>query len=219
MATLLALAPVAVPTESFIRANYVEEDPHGPETGYARLPGNRFRQAWLAEHSNLSPFAPVYYHSVAGRRVHVDDRGVRVAYAPSRALVGAVEEVVGCFPSLSPYREELFATERVRLNSGEDLIAFYLYRPPTPTERPVYLSSVTLMDGGRCWWLPYVPEEIDPDHGGRARELWDVFVFSGTRFLLMSVHEYEARGFELFRVENGRLKRVGEFWYAFVGGG
>lgn len=218
-AAALISQTVAVPTEAFIRANYVKDDGPRYETGYARVGANRFRQAWVVDHQELSPFQPFYYRSVAGRRMHVEEDGKETPYVPSREFTIAVDRVIRCLPGLSPYRDELFAPERVRLHTGDDVITFYLYSlKDTVHSQPLFLSSFVLITEDRCASLPIVPKVIDVDRGDTTREVWDVFDFAGSHFVLAQVYDYEARGFALFRVGEGRLEQVLEFWFAYLGG-
>jgi hypothetical protein len=223
-AVLIPLALFATrgqaPTESFVRANYVRADPKGFDgTGYARMGAHRFRQAWVTTLEDLSPFQPLLYQSIGGRRVRVDDGGDASPYSASPGFTEAVDRVIKCSPELAPYRDEIFTTERVRFHGGEDVISFYLYRQATATAEPVFVSSLVLLLDGQCTALPIAPRAIDPDHGGRSRELWDLFDYLGVRYLLVQAHEYEARGFEVYRVNGPKLDRLYEFWFAYLGGG
>ncbi len=207
-----------IPSEQFVRANYVKDDGPRYESGYPRVATNRFRQAWVVARDELSPYLPYYYRSVAGRRLHISDKGKKEPFRPSPAFLEAVDQVVRCLPQLSSYRDDLYAPERVRLAGGQEIIIFYLYRLRDAWDNaPMWISNFVWLEDGSCTSPAGAPAPIDIDHGGQSLEVWDVFDFAGHRFLLAQVYEYEELGMRLYLQEPHGFTEARSFWFACLG--
>jgi hypothetical protein len=218
LVVLLGAGSGRTPSEQFLRANYVREDPRGYETGYARVGANRFRQAWVVAREELNPFAPYYYRSVPGERRQVSEAGTDAPFVPSPAFLDAVAQVVHCLPQLAAYRNELYAPERVRLAGGQEIISFYLYRVRDAWDTtPLWLSSFVLLQDATCYAPPATPAKVDIDFGGDTLEVWDVFEFDNQSFVLAEVDGYEARGMRLFRRQADGFSEALRFWFSFLG--
>ena len=215
-----SLSPIVarVPSEQFIRANYVKDDGPRYESGYPLVATGRFRQAWVVAREELSPYIPFQYRSVAGRRLHVSDEGTEEPFGPSAVFLEAVDQVVRCLPQLSSYRDDLYAAERVRLEGGQEIITFYVYRLRDAWDNaPMWINSFVWLEGGGCTSPAGVPKPIDIDHGGESLQVWDVFEFAGQRFLLTHVHEYEELGMRLYRQGPHGFTEARSFWFACLG--
>jgi hypothetical protein len=218
LAASLSPGVARIPSEQFVRANYVKDDGPRYESGYPRVATGRFRQAWVVARDELSPYLPFYYRSVAGRRLHVSDEGKEEPFGPSPAFLEAVDRVIRCLPQLSSYRADLYAPERVRLGGGQEIITFYLYRLRDAWDNaPMWISSFVWLEDGGCTSPAGPPEPIDIDHGGQSLEVWDVFEFAGHRFLLAHVSEYEESGMRLYQQGPHGFTEALSFWFACLG--
>ena len=218
LAASLIPSGARIPSEQFVWANYVKDDGPRYESGYPRVATNRFRQAWVVARDELSPYVPLSYRSVAGRRLHVSDEGKQEPFEPSAAFLKAVDQVVRCVPQLSSYRDDLYAPERVRLAGGQEIITFYIYRLRGAWDHaPMWISNFVWLEDGSCTSPAGAPEPIDIDHGGQSVEVWDVFEFAGRRFLLAQVYGYEELGMRLYRQGPDGFREARSFWFACLG--
>lgn len=195
LAAAIVMGATPSPSRPWISANYLVD---GGESGYPRVAGNRFRQAWVESTADFTPL-PFRYRSIGGRRLRRDDSS-EAPFVPPKGFDEGLSAVLGCVPQLSQYRDELFVAERASLRDAEAISFFLLrFRSEADTE-PLWLSSFIIRSGDQCSWFPETPAPIGLDRGGSYREVWDVFDYRGSRFVVTQRHDYEYRAMELFVV-------------------
>ncbi len=212
--------------ERFLFSNYSEDNARYAD-GYERRATNRFGAASGARMVEVLPaLAQTERYVVEGGERWVDGPGGRRPVQLLPEASAALGELLASRPDLAPLAAQLYPEERVRYGDARISTAFLSEaRGSAPTgAAPLHLLPLVYCNGEACAATVDQPARVDPEnarevdaHGGYRQRVWDVIDLGGARYIVVLQDDYEARCFQVYRLEGRVLARVAHVSFACLG--